>query len=48
MSSIGTGKFSLEKVRQMRIFNRQHVLIYMLNGASAISAEDEGLHELIG
>lgn len=44
---IGTGKFSFEKVQQMGVFDRQHVVIHVLNGASAISAEDEQLHELI-
>ncbi len=44
---IGTGKFSLEKVEQMAVFDRQHVVIHVLNGASAISEEDERLHELI-
>ncbi len=43
---IGTGKFSLEKVRQMAVFDRQNVVIHVLNGASAISEEDEQLHEL--
>lgn len=44
---IGTGKFSLDKVRQMGVFNRQNVVIHVLNGASAITEEDELLHELI-
>lgn len=44
---IGTGKFSLEKVDQMAVFDRQHVVIHVLNGSSAISAEDEKLHALI-
>lgn len=44
---IGTGKFSLEKVRQMGVFDRQNVVIHVLNGASAITEEDELLHEMI-
>jgi len=44
---IGTGKFSLEKVEQMAVFDRQHVVVHVLNGATAISAEDEALHELL-
>lgn len=44
---IGTGRFSLDKVEQMAVFDRQHVVIHVLNGASAISQEDERLHELI-
>ena len=44
---IGTGKFSIEKVEQMAVFDRQHVVIHVLNGATAISSEDEQLHDLI-
>lgn len=44
---IGTGKFSFEKVCQMGVFDRQHVVIHVLNGASAISEEDEQLHDLL-
>lgn len=44
---IGTGKFSLEKVSQMAVFDRQHIVIHVLNGAAAISKEDEDLHELL-
>ena len=44
---IGTGKFSLEKVEQMGVFEGQHVVVHVLNGAAAISAEDEKLHEMI-
>ncbi|MEJ7734581.1 MAG: GTPase [Polyangiaceae bacterium] len=44
---IGTGKFSLERVVEMGVFDGQHVVIHTLNGASAISAEDERLHQAI-
>ena len=44
---IGTAKFSLDKVQQMGVFDRQHVIVHVLNGASAISSEDEELHELL-
>ncbi|GAK50298.1 GTP-binding protein engA [Candidatus Moduliflexus flocculans] len=44
---IGTAKFSFEKVKQMGVFDRQHIVIHVLNGASAISEQDEHLHELI-
>ena len=44
---IGTGAFSLEKVQQMAVFDKQHVVIHVLNGTSAISAEDEALHRAI-
>lgn len=45
---IGTGKFSLDKVVQMGVLDRQHVVIHIINGASAISADDEALHEILG
>lgn len=44
---IGTGKFSLERVVEMGVFDGQHVVIHVLNGATAISAEDERLHQAI-
>lgn len=44
---IGTGRFSLENVAETGILDRQHVVIHVLNGAAAISEEDERLHELI-
>lgn len=44
---IGTEKFSLDKVIQMNVFDRQHIVIHVLNGASAISADDEHLHDII-
>jgi small GTP-binding protein len=44
---IGTGKFSLEKVLEMCVLDVQHVVIHTLNGASAIAADDESLHEAI-
>jgi GTP-binding protein Era len=44
---IGTGKFTLEKVSQMAVFDRQHIVIHVLNGTTAISKEDEQLHDLI-
>ena len=44
---IGTGKFSLEKVLEMCVLDAQHVVIHTLNGASAIAADDEALHEAI-
>jgi len=44
---IGTGKFSLEKVAQMAVFDRQHIVIHVLNGCAAISKDDEELHNLL-
>ena len=44
---IGTGRFSLDRVEEMAVFDRQHVVIHVLNGTTAISEEDERLHLLI-
>lgn len=38
---IETGKFSFEKVQQMGAFDSQHIVIHVLNGASAISYSEE-------
>jgi len=43
----GTGRFSLEEVARSGAFDAQHVVIHVLNGMSAISAEDERLHRLL-
>ncbi|HEY0840340.1 MAG TPA: GTPase [Vulgatibacter sp.] len=43
----GTGRFSLEEVAKSGAFDAQHVVIHVLNGMSAISAEDERLHALL-
>jgi len=44
---IGTGRFSLDHVSDTGLLDRQHVVIHVLNGAAAISEEDERLHDLI-
>jgi small GTP-binding protein len=44
---IGTGKFSFEKVREMKVLDRQDTVIQVLNGASMLTEDDERLHELI-
>ncbi|MBR2979890.1 MAG: 50S ribosome-binding GTPase [Myxococcaceae bacterium] len=44
---VGTGRFSLDRVEEMAVFDRQHVVIHVLNGTTAISEEDERLHLLI-
>ena len=44
---IGTGKFSFEKVREMKVLDRQDAVIHVLNGASTLTEDDERLHELI-
>ena len=44
---VGTSKFSLDKVVEMGVFEKQHIVLHVLNGATAISGEDEQLHEII-
>lgn len=44
---VGTSKFSLDKVVEMGVFEKQHIVLHVLNGVTAISAEDEHLHEVI-
>jgi uncharacterized protein (DUF697 family) len=44
---VGTAHFSLERVLESGILDRQHVVIHVLNGAAAISAEDQALHEAL-
>jgi len=43
----GTGRFSLDKVTELGVFDQQHVVIHVLNGTTAISDEDVRLHEAI-
>jgi|GEM_PF-344952 len=40
---VGTGKFSLDDVLGSGALEGQHIIIHVLNGASAISSEDEKL-----
>jgi len=44
---MGTGRFSFEQVAETGVFDGQHVVLHVLNGVSAISAEDERLHAAI-
>lgn len=44
---IGTSKFSLDSVLELGVLDRQHVVVHVLNGASAVSREDERLHQAI-
>src|SRR5258708_4498547 len=44
---VGTSKFSLEDVLELGILKGQHVIIHVLNGASAISVDDEKLQRAI-
>jgi len=43
----GTGRFTLEEVAKTGAFDAQHAVIHVLNGMSAISAEDERLHRIL-
>jgi len=44
---IGTSRFSLDDVLELGIFDEQHVVIHVLNGASAIAREDERLRKAL-
>ena len=44
---VGTGKFSLDDVLASGALDGQHIVIHVLNGASAISAEDEKLQRAL-
>ncbi|WP_373047296.1 GTPase [Vulgatibacter sp.] len=44
---IGTARFSLEKVLELHVFEKQHLVIHVLNGTAAISAEDEALQRFL-
>ena len=44
---IGTTRFSLEKVLELHVFEEQHLVIHVLNGTAAISAEDERLQRFL-
>jgi GTP-binding protein Era len=44
---VGTSKFSLENVLDLGILAGQHIIIHVLNGASAIAAEDEKLQRVL-
>ncbi|AKU92260.1 YcjF family protein [Vulgatibacter incomptus] len=43
----GTGRFSLDEVAKSGALDEQHVVIHVLNGMSAISAEDMQLHRIL-
>ncbi len=43
----GTGRFSLDEVAKSGALDEQHVVIHVLNGMSAISADDVRLHHLL-
>jgi GTP-binding protein Era len=44
---VGTAKFSLESVLDTGILDRQHIVVHVLNGVSAISKEDEHLRRAL-
>src|SRR5262249_24197147 len=44
---MGTGKFSLENVLDLGVLSGQHIVVHVLNGASAVSAEDEKLQRAV-
>ncbi|HKQ71582.1 MAG TPA: GTPase, partial [Polyangiaceae bacterium] len=44
---MGTSKFSLDNVLDLGMLQNQHLIIHVLNGAAAISAEDEKLQRAI-
>lgn len=45
---VGTARFSLRTVIESGALDSQHVVIHLLNGTAAISAEDEELHRWLG
>jgi GTP-binding protein Era len=44
---VGTSKFSLDSVLDTGILTGQHIIIHVLNGAAAVTAEDEKLQRAI-
>lgn len=44
---VGTERFSLERVLDLHVFERQHVVIHVLNGTTAIAEEDVKLQAFL-
>src|SRR6266542_1612487 len=44
---VGTSKFTLDNILEQGLLLGQHIIIHVLNGAAAISAEDEKLQRVI-
>jgi small GTP-binding protein len=44
---VGTGQFSFESVIDLGVLQRQHIVVHVLNAASAISSEDEKLRRAL-
>jgi small GTP-binding protein len=44
---VGTSRFSLDDVLDLGVLQDQHIILHVLNGASAVTAEDEKLARVI-
>jgi small GTP-binding protein len=44
---VGTSRFSLEDVLELGVLAGQHIIIHVLNGASAVSSDDEKLQRAV-
>jgi GTP-binding protein Era len=44
---VGTSRFSLDDVLELGVLQGQHIILHVLNGASAVTAEDERLARAI-
>src|SRR5438477_4736433 len=44
---VGTAKFALDDLLEQGLLSGQHIVVHVLNGASAISAEDEKLQRAV-
>lgn len=44
---VGTSRFSLDDVLELGVLQGQHIILHVLNGAAAVSAEDERLARAI-
>jgi small GTP-binding protein len=44
---VGTSRFTLDGVLELGVLQGQHIILHVLNGASAVSAEDEKLARVI-
>jgi GTP-binding protein Era len=44
---VGTSRFSLDDVLALGVLQEQHIILHVLNGASAVTAEDEKLARVI-
>jgi len=44
---VGTARFSLDNVLELGVLAGQHIIVHVLNGAAAVSAEDEKLQRVV-